>query len=130
MSSGTTDPVMTALGRVYDPCSVACDSPLSIVEMGLVVDVRRDPDGRVTVVLCVTGPCCTMAPHLLRAAEAELARIPGVTSVRVELDPTVLWTTDRMKPPARAKRRRQGPSPVQPRQWQRVRSPREASSPA
>lgn len=118
--------VVEALHRVFDPCSVAANAPLSLIDMGLIRDWRIDRDGNLTVRACVTSACCTMAPHFVRAAEEQLAKIPGVTSARVELDPAFLWTPEAMSPHGKAalearRRRSIELTGLRPQQWRELR---------
>ena len=91
--------VRAALAGVYDPCSVAAGRPLSLVDMGLLLDWRLAA-GTLSVRFAVTFAGCTMAPHFLRAAEAELAKLPGVERVRVSVDTGFAWTPELMPAPA------------------------------
>jgi metal-sulfur cluster biosynthetic enzyme len=84
------------LHRVYDPCSLAAQNPISLVDMGLVREWTLDEAGHLDVRMCVTSACCTMSPHFVRASEAELAKLEGVTSVTVRVDAAVFWTPDLM----------------------------------
>jgi metal-sulfur cluster biosynthetic enzyme len=117
--------VNDALGRVYDPCSVAVNNPLSIVDMGLVRDWRVDDEGHISVVMCVTGPGCMMFPKFIDAARNELTKLDFVSSVEVRMDLSVLWTEDLMTDRGRQlqnqrHRRTYEISPVQPRQWRKA----------
>jgi metal-sulfur cluster biosynthetic enzyme len=88
--------IRAALERVCDPCSIAVNAPISILDMGLVRGWSVDEQCRLTVRMCVTSPSCTMSPHMVKAAEQLLAAIPGLDSVRVEVDPEIFWTSDDM----------------------------------
>lgn len=90
--------VRGALATVYDPCSVAAGRPLSLVDMGLLVDVQLAA-GTLSVRFAVTFAGCTMAPHFLRAAEAELAKLPAVERVVATVDTAAVWSPDRMPVP-------------------------------
>ncbi len=90
--------IRAALAGVHDPCSVAAGRPLSLVDMGLLRSWCLD-EGTLSVTFAVTFAGCTMAPHFLRAAEAELARLPGVQRVRATVDAGFAWTPDLMPPP-------------------------------
>ena len=90
--------IRAALAGVHDPCSVAAGRPLSLVEMGLLLGWRLDGD-TLFVTFAVTFAGCTMAPHFLRAAEAELAMLPGVTRVAADVDASFAWSPDRMPAP-------------------------------
>ncbi len=94
-----TAAVRVALADVYDPCSVAAGRPLSLVDMGLFLDARLDA-GTLHVRFAVTFAGCTMAPHFLRAAETELARLPGVERVAAVVDTTHVWSPPPLPAPA------------------------------
>jgi metal-sulfur cluster biosynthetic enzyme len=95
--------ITQALDRVYDPCSVGINRPMSLREMGLIRGWDVDDDGRVTVRMCVTAPVCQMAPHMTEAVREELERIPGVASAQAHIDHHVLWTPEMMSPAGRDK---------------------------
>jgi metal-sulfur cluster biosynthetic enzyme len=85
------DAIRDALGRVFDPCSVAAGRPTSILDMGLVLDWKMCGDA-LSIRFAVTFAGCTMAPHFVEAACAELRRIPGIRSVDASLDTAHVWT--------------------------------------
>jgi len=114
--------IRAALGRVYDPCSLAANNALSLIDMGLVREWRVDEHANVHVTMCVTAPSCLMAPKFLEAARQELRKIEGIGSVEVEVDPTIMWTPDLMTATGKrldrmrhARARRLGG--VRPQQW-------------
>lgn len=118
--------IEAALHQVCDPCSIAANAPLSIIDMGLVREWSVDDTGNVVVTMCVTSPSCTMAPHMVRGAEQVLSQIVGVRSARVEIDPAVLWSPDDMTGSGKAvleerRAQSQARTPVQPQQWRRNR---------
>ena len=88
--------IRTALDKVCDPCSIAANVPLSILDMGLVRGWSIDAELNLRVDMCLTSPSCTMSPYMVKAAETLLSSIDGLTSVRVEVDPAVFWTPDDM----------------------------------
>lgn len=88
--------IRKALEQVCDPCSIAANAPVSILDMGLVRGWSVDEEDNLVVHMCVTSPSCTMGPHMVRAAEQLLAAVPGLRSARVEIDPAVFWTPDDM----------------------------------
>lgn len=96
LSSEMGDAVIAATRAIYDPCSVAAATPISLYDMGLFEGWSVGEGGELVVRLCITFGACTMAPHFARALEEQLGSLPGVTSVRVDIDPTVMWSTDRM----------------------------------
>jgi metal-sulfur cluster biosynthetic enzyme len=116
------DQVVAALTAVHDPCSVALNNPLSIVDMGLVRAAHLRADGVLHVTLCVTGPGCFMAPKFAEAARERLAALPFVERVEVDFDATVLWTPEDMTAHGRELQRlrherSRSVSPVRPQQW-------------
>jgi metal-sulfur cluster biosynthetic enzyme len=121
--NGTLDErVREALDRVCDPCSVAAHVPVSVVDLGLVQGWQVDQEGNLLVRMCLTSWGCTLSPNIVRAAEGELAKIPELRSVRVEIDASVLWTPDRMSAPAREALRARRESSIamtglRPQQW-------------
>jgi metal-sulfur cluster biosynthetic enzyme len=96
MSAELRDAVMDALDGVLDPCSVATRRPLSIVELGLLVDLSVGADGDVRVVLRATSPSCVLIASIMEAAETRIRAVPGVGAVAIELDVTSDWTPERM----------------------------------
>ena len=94
--------VRACFQSIYDPCSVAADTPVSLIDMGLLEGWSLAADGVLCVRVCVTFGACTMAPHFVRAAEEQLAALPGVREVKVEIDASVLWTPARMTEHGRA----------------------------
>ena len=119
--------IRAALHEVRDPCSVAANAPLSIIDMGLVRGWSVDEQANVLVEMCLTSPSCTMSPFMVRAAEAALLAVPGVTSARVHLAADFFWTPAEMTEKGRAllEGRRQGSmaaTEVTPQQWRRDRN--------
>lgn len=103
MTSETLDnAVRRCFESIYDPCSVAAGTPVSLYDMGLLEGWSLSANGILTVRLCVTFGACTMAPHFIRAAETSLSGLDGVREVTVEIDTDVLWSTERMTAQGRA----------------------------
>jgi metal-sulfur cluster biosynthetic enzyme len=72
--------------------------------------------------MCVTSPCCTLAPNIAAGVERELGSVPGLRSVTVEMDAATFWTpammSERGRETLRRRRERsQALLPVHPRQW-------------
>jgi metal-sulfur cluster biosynthetic enzyme len=103
MSAAARDDVLEALDGIHDPCSVATRRPLSIVELGLLVDLIVAPDGDVRVVLRATSPSCVLIGSIMEAAERRVRAVPGVRDVVIELDPSSDWLPERMTPAGAAK---------------------------
>lgn len=123
--------ILSALHQVCDPCSIAAHSPISIVDMGLVRGWSLEDDGTFVLKMCVTSPSCTMAPNMMRGAEAVLRKIEGISAVRIELDETVFWSPDEMTEDGRNAlwQRRTNSldrAKVTPQQWRTSARPHEA----
>ena len=96
MSQDVDEAIRCALQQVCDPCSIAANVPLSLIDMGLVRGWSLDDQGNLVVQMCLTSPSCTMSPYMVKAAQELLTRIAGVKSARVEIDPGFFWTPELM----------------------------------
>jgi metal-sulfur cluster biosynthetic enzyme len=94
--------IRVALCGVHDPCSVASNVPLNVLDMGLVPSWTLDAGGHVAVRLILTSVACWHATAIAEAIERRLLEVDGVTSVAVELDHETLWGPERMSERARA----------------------------
>lgn len=83
--------IESALARVYDPCSVQANAPLSVVAMGLVTQIRLDADGTVHIALRPTSPWCTMIGSIMQGVEDQLRQLAGVADVTVRIDRESTW---------------------------------------
>ena len=93
------DAVVAALRGVYDPC--CRDKGVSVVDMGLLHDIRRT-DGHLVVELVLTSGWCPFASRLLTDVQEAAEAVPGVTSATVELLWDEIWSPARMSPAATA----------------------------
>jgi ATP-binding protein involved in chromosome partitioning len=73
------DDVRQLLRGVIDP-----ELHASIVELGMVDDVRVEPDGRVTVKVALTTAGCPLRAQIKRDVESKVRGAPGVADVKVE----------------------------------------------
>ena len=92
--------LMAALGDVYDPC--CADRGISIVDMGVVGDVRTD-GAHVSVDLVPTTGWCPFVASMSSAIPDRLKQLDGVESVDVQVVWEPVWTMERLSPAARAK---------------------------
>jgi metal-sulfur cluster biosynthetic enzyme len=92
--------LMDALRDVYDPC--CADRGISIVDMGVVEDVRVDGD-HVDVDLVLTTGWCPFVVSMSTAIPDRLKALDGVESVDVRVVWDPVWTMDRLSESARAK---------------------------
>jgi metal-sulfur cluster biosynthetic enzyme len=94
------DAIVDALREVYDPC--CADRGVSIVDMGVVEDVRVD-GAHVDVDLVLTTGWCPFVSSMSTAIPERLRRMDGVETVEVRTVWDPVWTTDRLSESARAK---------------------------
>jgi metal-sulfur cluster biosynthetic enzyme len=90
--------IVEALGDVYDPC--CADRGISIVDMGVVEDVRVD-GGRVEVDLVLTTGWCPFVTTMSTAIPDRLRSVAGVDDVDVQVVWDPVWTPDRLSERAR-----------------------------
>ena len=83
--------VIEALRQVYDP-----EIPLNIYELGLIYDVKVEPDNSVQIKMTLTAPACPVAGSLPGEVERKVEEIPEVKSATVELVWDPPWSRDRM----------------------------------
>jgi metal-sulfur cluster biosynthetic enzyme len=94
------DAILDALRDVYDPW--CADRGVSIVDMGVVEDVRVD-GAHVDVDLVLTTGWCPFVASMSTAIPERLRRMEGVETVEVRTVWDPVWTTDRLSPSARDK---------------------------
>jgi metal-sulfur cluster biosynthetic enzyme len=92
--------LIDALREVYDPC--CADRGISIVDMGVVEDVRLD-GSHVEVDLVLTTGWCPFVASMSSAIPDRLKRLSGVESVDVKVVWDPVWTMDRLSDSAREK---------------------------
>ena len=80
------DQVMEALMPIQDP-----EIRLGIVDLGLVYDVKVNPNGLVDVLITLTTPACPLGPVLVAQIENAVMDLPGVTDVDVSLTFSPPW---------------------------------------
>lgn len=83
--------VMKALENVMDP-----ELGISVVDMGLIYEVKIE-DKSVDIKMTLTNPACPMASMIVGSVEEEVAKMPGVERVRVNLVFDPPWTPERIK---------------------------------
>ena len=94
------DAIVDALRDVYDPC--CADRGVSIVDMGVVEDVRVD-GAHVDVDLVLTTGWCPFIVTMSEAIPRRLHRLDGVQTVDVNVVWDPMWTPDRLSASARDK---------------------------
>ena len=99
-----TGPLWDALREVMDP-----EIPISLVDLGLIYDVRQD-GGVVEVDLTFTATACPCMAFIHYDIQDRLQREPGVDEVRVNETWTPAWTKARISPDGRQTLRKFGVS--------------------
>jgi phenylacetate-CoA oxygenase PaaJ subunit len=90
-----TEALWEALRDVTDP-----ELPVSVVDMGLIVDIRRDGE-RVDVKITFTAMGCPAIDMIMDDVRARLTQEPGVREVRIEVVWEPIWTKDRLSEDAK-----------------------------
>jgi len=84
------DDIWSALQTVTDP-----EMPISIVDMGLVYDVRVE-NGAVDIDMTFTAIACPAMDMLIGDVKECLGRLPGTPAVRVHVVWNPPWTKSRL----------------------------------
>lgn len=100
--SPEVDELWVALEEVMDP-----EIPISLVDLGLVYDIRRD-GGEVDVDLTFTATACPCMVFIRHDVEERLLREPGVARVRIHEVWNPPWTKARITPRGREQLKRLG----------------------
>jgi len=82
--------ILSALAEVTDP-----EMPLSIVDMGLIYNVRVDR-GHVEVDMTFTAIACPAMEMLISDVKEKLNELPGIGSVKVNVVWNPPWTKSRL----------------------------------
>lgn len=72
--------IVATLKSIYDP-----EIPVNIYDLGLIYEIDFAPDGVATVRMTLTAPNCPVADMLVEDVNTQVAKIPGVNEVKVEL---------------------------------------------
>ena len=104
-----TAAVRDALRRVVDPCSIATGVPISIIDMGLVLDAAVE-GSTARVELCLTSPICLQITNILSKVEETVASLPGIEKVNCTVDVSYEWMPSMMS--ASSQRRLRAARPV------------------
>jgi phenylacetate-CoA oxygenase PaaJ subunit len=94
--------LLQALQDVQDP-----ELPISIVDMGLIVDLKRR-GGEVDVAVTFTAMGCPGMDMILDDVRARLLQEPGIERVNVEIVWDPVWTKDRLSDEGKAQMREWG----------------------
>ena len=86
------DRIIDAIRRVYDP-----EIPVNIYDLGLIYDIAIDAaTGNVNIRMTRTSPACPMAESLPLEVRRNVALLPGVNEVDLDLVFDPPWGPERM----------------------------------
>jgi FeS assembly SUF system protein len=83
--------VIEAIKQVFDP-----EIPVNVYELGLIYDIKVNPDDTVYIKMTLTAPACPVAGSLPGQVETQVETVPEVKSATVELVWDPPWSRDRM----------------------------------
>jgi len=83
--------IWKALQNVLDP-----EIGLSVVDMGLIYEVKVKDEGKVYVKMTLTAPGCPLHALITQNVKNEVERLDGVKEAEVELAFDPPWTPERM----------------------------------
>lgn len=83
--------VIDVLKTCYDP-----EIPVNIYDLGLIYEVKLEPDNSVYVKMTLTSPNCPVAGSLPQHVKEKVSAIPGVKNAKVELTWDPPWKADNM----------------------------------
>jgi FeS assembly SUF system protein len=89
-------PIVAALRKVFDP-----EIPVSIYELGLIYDIIIDRSKAVGIRMTLTAPACPAAQFLPGEVARQIAGVPGVSDVKVDVVWDPPWDRSRMSDAAK-----------------------------
>jgi FeS assembly SUF system protein len=88
--------IIAALKKVFDP-----ELPVNIYELGLIYDIIVDRGATVGIRMTLTAPACPAAQSLPGEVRRQVAQVPGVADVKVDIVWEPPWDRDRMSDAAK-----------------------------
>jgi FeS assembly SUF system protein len=88
--------IVKALSAVFDP-----EIPVNIYEMGLIYDILVDSAGTAGIRMTLTAPACPAAQTLPGDVRRQVAAVPGINDVKVDVVWDPPWSMDRMSDAAK-----------------------------
>lgn len=90
------DQIVAVLKTIYDP-----EIPVDIYELGLIYEVKIDPDKAVIIEMTLTSPNCPVAETMPKEVEDKIASIAEVVSCQVNIVFDPPWDKDMMSEEAK-----------------------------
>ncbi|MFA7286756.1 MAG: iron-sulfur cluster assembly protein [Patescibacteria group bacterium] len=92
----TTETIYAALRKVMDP-----ELMVSIVDLGLVYDVKIDTEHNVMITMTFTTPHCPAAEEIVKNVHEIVGTLPHIGKVTITITFTPPWTRERINPDVR-----------------------------
>jgi len=92
----TKEKLLTVLKEIPDP-----ELNISVVDLGLIYDIKMDKRGKVEVIMTLTTMGCPLYELIARPIEERIKGLPGVKSVNIELTFDPPWTPEKMSKEAK-----------------------------
>lgn len=90
--------LLNQLQNVPDP-----ELGVSIVDLGLVYDVKAEKNGNITVLMTLTTMGCPLFELISEPVKSELKKLNGIKDVNVDLTFDPPWTPEKMSKEAKIK---------------------------
>ena len=87
--------VRDRMREVLDPCSCMTDSPVDIVALGLVQNIRLE-DECAHITLVPTTPMCVYMTQIIEDVKNSIGELNSIKEVIVDQDLQTMWTHERM----------------------------------
>ena len=87
----TSQQVLDSLKQCMDP-----EIPISVVDMGLIYGINVNPDNKVDIKMTMTTRGCPLHETLVSDVKRYVTKVPGVTTVNVEIVWEPIWTPEKM----------------------------------
>jgi FeS assembly SUF system protein len=83
--------VIAALKNCYDP-----EIPVNIYELGLIYDIKIDPQGAAAITMTLTAPNCPAAQSMPLDVQTKVEAVEGIKSAKVDVVFDPPWTPEKM----------------------------------
>ncbi|PJJ75485.1 FeS assembly SUF system protein [Thermoflavifilum aggregans] len=94
--AGLQESIISVLKTVYDP-----EIPVNIYDLGLVYELRTNPEGEVFLMVTLTAPGCPVGADIVSEIDEKVRQIEGVRDVHVELTFDPPWNMGMMSDEAK-----------------------------
>ena len=88
--------IVLGLRTVYDP-----EIPVNVYDLGLIYEIRVNPDQTVYVKMTLTAPNCPLADELVAQVKEAVEDVPGVVNAEIDLVFEPVWDKSRLSEEAK-----------------------------